>query len=87
MGNYERTLNAIDYYEERIEELKNALHTGNYDAEDEEGITMELLDLQQSVGECRGYLEELAEMDGYPSYEDMLYEEMLHEDMLYDSED
>lgn len=74
MGNYERTLNAIDYYEERIEELRNALNTGNYDAEDEEGLSMELYELQQSVGECRGYLEELAEMDGYQSYEEMMYD-------------
>lgn len=74
MGNYERTLNAIDYYEERIEELRNALNTGNYDAEDEEGLLMELAELQQSVGECRGYLEELAEMDGYQSYEEMMYD-------------
>ena len=74
MGNYERTLNAIDYYEERIEELRNALCMGNYDAEAEEDILMALADAEQSLGECKGYLEELAGMDGYQSYEEMMYD-------------
>lgn len=74
MGNYERTLNRIDYYEERIEELRNALRRGGYDVMEEEELLLELADVEQSLGECRGYLEELAEMDGYPSYESMMYD-------------
>lgn len=74
MGNYERTLNQIDYYEERIEELRNALKRGCYDVREEEELLLELADAEQSLGECKGYLEELADMDGYHSYEEMMYE-------------
>lgn len=74
MGNYERTLQAISYYEERIEELRNDLRSGCHDALEEEDIMMELADAEQSLGECRGYLEELAQTDGYPSYESMMYD-------------
>ena len=74
MGNYERTLNQIDYYEERIAEIKDALKKGSYDVVEEEELLMELADAEQSLGECRGYLEELADMDGYPSYESMMYD-------------
>lgn len=74
MGNYERTLNQINYYEGRIEEIRAELKKGCLDVREEEELLMELADAEQSVGECRGYLEELAEMDGYPSYESMMYD-------------
>ena len=81
MGNYERTCNAIDYYDERIAELKDALKTGNYDQEDKDALIEELAELEQSLGECEGYLQELASMDGYSSYEEMMYECMRYEEV------
>ena len=74
MGNYERTLSQIDYYEGRIKEIREELKRGTYDVLEQEELLMELADAEQSIGECRGYLEELAEMDGYESYESMMYD-------------
>lgn len=74
MGNYERTLKDIERYEEIISRLEVELSM--CESEEESSYIMEsLADYHQSVGECRGYLEELAEMDGYRSYEDMCYAE------------
>lgn len=73
MGNYERTLRSIEYYETSIAELKEKLQSCI--TEDEVEIILEtLIDYEQSLGECKGYLEELAEMDGYSSYESMMYD-------------
>lgn len=56
MGNYERTLDRISQLEDELKKTD--------DAEDRAMIEI-------SIGECKSYLEELANMDGYNSYCEM----------------
>lgn len=73
MGNYERTLEMIKYYEDVVMELRAQLIECESD-EDRSDLYESIADYEQSIGECRGYLEELASMDGYRSYEEMMYD-------------
>jgi hypothetical protein len=80
MGEYEKTLEQISYYEDIIADLEVQLSmTENED--DREELLMAIADYHISIGECRGYLQELASIDGYHSYEEMMYECMKYEEV------
>ena len=70
MGNYERTLNRISEIEDRISHLKDEL-VNSSDEEERADLSERIYELELEKGENKGYLEELASMDGYNSYSEM----------------
>ena len=70
MGNYQNTINRIAQIEERISSLC-AEREGLTDEDERFALSEHIWDLEVEKGECEGYLEELASMDGYQSYSEM----------------
>ena len=81
MGNYDRTRNMIEDTKEEIVALReryNALSADKEKIENElEYISERIYEKEVEIGELNGYLEELAEMDGYDSYAEYEEDEML----------
>lgn len=78
MGEYESTTNTIAFYQDIISDLRAELSVT--EDEDKRADLLEAIaDYEISIGECEGYLQELASMDGYRSYEEMLCDCMYEE--------
>jgi hypothetical protein len=71
MGEYEKTIEMISYLEDVNEYLRNELAQGVSEEKYDE-ILEAVYENEIRIGELNGYLEELASMDGYSSYEDLL---------------
>ena len=82
MGQYERTHKAIASYQEAIERL-NAELIGCESEERRGEIYEAIAEYEIGIGECEGYLQELASMDGYSSYDEMVYDCMQYEEACY----
>lgn len=69
MGEYGRTRQRIEDLQEEIKELKQKARTAPTE-ELKEAYLMEAYEAETELGENIGYLNELANMDGYESYYD-----------------
>ena len=81
MGEYDRTEEAIANYKIYLEDLRTELQNPNLTEDERDEILMSIYDCEIYIGELEGYLQELASMDGYDSYEEMQYDCMQYEEV------
>lgn len=84
MGQYDRTCETIANYKDYVEQLQQELNSGNLTEEEREDIYMAIAEYEIAIGECEGYLQELASMDGYSSYDEMVHDCMQYEEACYE---
>lgn len=72
MGNYERTTKRIEELKQEMKRLKAELELCELGSDEFESLSLEIVELDQEIGENEGYLQELASMDGYGSYDEYL---------------
>jgi hypothetical protein len=83
MGEYDRTEEAIANYKTYLEDMRAELQNPDLTEDEREEILMSIYDCEIYIGELEGYLQELASMDGYSSYDEMVYSCMQYEEVQY----